>query len=80
MEMIKWCMKLKNENHSCTIAFMKEFLSEKFKKVNSDFLKKAMQARVDTQYYSDRSIDDLFYQKIKEELKKNLGDYKTSQM
>ena len=55
---------VKCENHSCSIAFMKEFLSEKFKKANSDFLKKAMQARIDMQYYSNRGIDEQFYQKM----------------
>lgn len=55
---------VKCENHSCSIAFMKEFLSEKFKKADSDFLKKAMQARVDMQYYSNRGIDEEFYQKM----------------
>lgn len=55
---------VKCENHSCTIAFMKEFLSGKFKKVDSYFLKKAMQARVDMQYYSNKGIDDEFYQKM----------------
>lgn len=55
---------VKCENHSCSIAFMKEFLPEKFKKADSDFLKKSMQARVDIQYYSNRGIDEQFYQKM----------------
>lgn len=55
---------VKCENHSCSIAFMKEFLSEKFKKTDSNFLKKAMQARVDLQYYSNRGVNDEFYQKM----------------
>ena len=55
---------VKCENHSCSIAFMKDFLPKKFEKVDSDFLKKAMHARIDMQYYSNRGIDDQFYQKM----------------
>ena len=55
---------VKCENHSCSTSFMKEYLSEKFKKNDPDFLKKSMNARIDTQYYSDRHIADEFYQKM----------------
>ena len=58
---------VKCENHSCSIAFMKEFLSEKFKKTDIDFLKKSMKARIDTQYYSNRIISAELHQKMLED-------------
>lgn len=55
---------VKCENHSCSIAFMKEHLSQRFEKGEHDFLKDSMKARVDMQYYSNRDIDGQLYLKI----------------
>ena len=58
---------VKCEIHSCTIAFMKEFLTEHYSKEDIDLIEKAQKARIDAQYYSDRSISDELYQKIQQQ-------------
>jgi hypothetical protein len=55
---------VKCENHSCSISFMREFLSDWFLTTEPDFLMKSMHARVDVQYYSNRQIEDKFYQEL----------------
>jgi uncharacterized protein (UPF0332 family) len=55
---------VKCENHSCSISFMREFLSNRFLTTEPDFLMKSMHARVDVQYYSNRQIEDKFYQEL----------------
>ena len=55
---------IKCEIHSCTIAFMEEFLSGHFTSEEIAFVYKSEKARNDLQYYSDRPISDEMYAKI----------------
>lgn len=55
---------IKCENHTCTILFMKELLSEFFSPEECKLLKESMKARVDSQYYTNREVADDFYQSI----------------
>ena len=57
---------VKSEIHSCTIAFMKEYLSEYFSEDEIGLIKMAQKARIDLQYYSDRNVSKETYNKIKE--------------
>ncbi|MFH1511506.1 MAG: HEPN domain-containing protein [Candidatus Woesearchaeota archaeon] len=52
---------IKCENHSCTIEFMKKYLSGHFTEEEQTLLKESMEARVDAQYYSDRPADEKLY-------------------
>ena len=56
---------VKCENHICTIEFMKICLKDFFSSDDIALLQKAMTARVDVQYYTDRTVDEITYQKIK---------------
>lgn len=56
---------IKCENHSCTIVFMKQCLSQFFVEDEVSLLQSAMTARVDVQYYTDRTVDEKQYKKIK---------------
>jgi uncharacterized protein (UPF0332 family) len=47
---------VKSEIHACTIKFAKIFLNSYFIDKNLDLLKKAMKARIDLQYYTNRTI------------------------
>lgn len=58
---------IKCEVHACTIEFMKRFLSEYFTKEDCTFLEKAMKARIDVQYYVDRTVSDEQYRKMLKE-------------
>ena len=51
---------IKCEIHSCTIEFMKRFLSAHFSRNEYKFLDRSLQARIDTQYYVDRNVKDEF--------------------
>jgi|SRR3989344_6982112 len=52
---------IKCENHTCSILFMKEILSEFFNLDEYKFLKESMKARIDSQYYTDRNVSNDFY-------------------
>ena len=52
---------IKCENHSCSILFMKEILSEFFTLEEYKFLKESMKARIDSQYYTNRDVSNDFY-------------------
>lgn len=54
---------IKSEIHSCTLAFMNEFL-EDFTKEEIDFITRSKKARNDIQNYSDRNISDELYEMI----------------
>ncbi len=56
---------VKCENHVCTIEFMKVCLKDFFSNGDADLLHKAMIARVDVQYYTDRFVDEKTYQNLK---------------
>ena len=55
---------IKCEIHSCTIAFMKEFLDEYFTREECSLLENSLNARVNAQYYIDRKVPDSFYEKM----------------
>ena len=50
--------------HSCTIEFAKMFLKEFFEENELDFTEDSLKARVDSQYYIDRTIPDEQYNKM----------------
>lgn len=47
---------IKCEIHSCTIEFAKEYLTEHFSEQDLTFIKKALKARTDSQYYVDKAV------------------------
>ena len=55
---------VKCEIHSCTIEFAKRFLNEYFGEEELDFIEDSLKARVDSQYYVDRTVPDSQYQKM----------------
>ena len=55
---------IKCEIHSCTISFMKNFLDTYFTIEESELIEKSQNARIDTQYYSDRNISDNLYNEM----------------
>lgn len=58
---------IKCEIHSCTIEFAKRFLKEYFEDVELNFIEDSLKARVDSQYYIDRTVPDEQYQKMLQE-------------
>ena len=48
---------VKCEIHSCSLEFMKSFLSELYGQGDIEMINKAMKARIDLQYYADRPVD-----------------------
>ncbi|MEK6815990.1 MAG: HEPN domain-containing protein [Nanoarchaeota archaeon] len=55
---------IKCEIHSCTIAFAKRFLKDFFSEEDLDFAEDSMKARIDSQYYVDRTVPDEQYAKM----------------
>ncbi|MFH1637280.1 MAG: HEPN domain-containing protein [Candidatus Woesearchaeota archaeon] len=55
---------VKCEIHSCTIEFAKRFLREYFEETELDFTENSLKARVDSQYYTDRTVPDEQYNKM----------------
>jgi len=55
---------IKCENHSCTIEFMKRFLSKYFSDDDIKLIKDSMGLRIDAQYYVDRTISEIKYKKL----------------
>lgn len=55
---------IKCEIHSCTIAFAKRFLREFFSEEDIDFTEDSLKARIDSQYYIDRTVPDEQYNKM----------------
>jgi uncharacterized protein (UPF0332 family) len=55
---------VKCEIHSCTIEFTKRFLKEYFEQTELDFIEDSLKARVDSQYYIDRTVPDEQYNKM----------------
>lgn len=55
---------VKCEIHSCTIEFAKRFLKEYFEKTELDFAEDSLKARVDSQYYINRTVPDEQYNKM----------------
>ncbi|MCK5449378.1 HEPN domain-containing protein [Candidatus Pacearchaeota archaeon] len=52
---------VKCEIHSCTIEFTKRFLKEYFEEIELDFTEDSLKARIDSQYYVDRTVPDEQY-------------------
>ena len=55
---------IKCEIHSCTIAFAKRFLTEFLSEDDLDFTEDSLKARIDSQYYIDRTVPDEQYNKM----------------
>ena len=55
---------IKCEIHSCTIEFAKRFLKDYFKEEELDFIEDSLKARIDSQYYIDRTVPDEQYNKM----------------
>ena len=55
---------IKCEIHSCTIEFAKRFLKEFFSEEELDFMEDSFKARIDSQYYVDRTVPDEQYNKM----------------
>lgn len=55
---------IKCEIHACTIEFAKRFLGEFFSEEELDFTEDSLKARIDSQYYVDRTVPDEQYQKM----------------
>lgn len=55
---------IKCEIHSCTIEFAKCFLVDYFDKDDMRFLESSLKARIDSQYYIDRTVPDAQFEKM----------------
>ena len=55
---------VKCEIHSCTIVFAKRFLNDFFEESEINFIEDSLKARVDSQYYIDRTVPDEQYNKM----------------
>ncbi len=55
---------VKCEIHSCTIEFAKRFLKDYFNEEELDFTEDSLKARIDSQYYVDRTVPDEQYNKM----------------
>lgn len=55
---------VKCEIHSCIIEFAKRFLKDFFEINELDFTEDSLKARVDSQYYIDRTVPDEQYNKM----------------
>jgi len=49
---------IKCEIHSCTIEFAKRFLRDYFNEKDLNFIEDSLKARIDSQYYIDRTVPD----------------------
>lgn len=52
------------EIHSCTIEFAKQFFNEYFGSGEIEFVEDSLKARIDSQYYVDRTVPDSQYRKM----------------
>ncbi len=50
------------EIHSCTIEFARQFLKEYFSKEEIEFVEESLKARINSQYYVNRTVPDPKYQ------------------
>ncbi len=55
---------IKCEIHSCTIEFMKRFLRDYFSEDECKLLEDSLSARIDAQYYVNRTVPDKIYTKM----------------
>lgn len=47
--------------YSCTISFARSFLNDYFEETALDFIEDSLKARIDSQYYTDRTVPDEQY-------------------
>lgn len=55
---------IKSEIHTCTIEFMKRFLSEYFSKEENELVENSFKARIDTQYYVNKEVPNKMCDKM----------------
>ena len=55
---------IKCEIHSCTIEFAKMFLKGYFNEEDLDFIEDSLKARINSQYYVNRTVPDEQYNKM----------------
>lgn len=55
---------IKCEIHSCTIEFARQFLKEYFSKEDIEFVEESLKARINSQYYVNRTVPDLQYRNM----------------
>jgi len=55
---------IKCEIHSCTIEFAKRFLRNYFNEEDLNFIEDSLKARIDSQYYVNRTVPDEQYNKM----------------
>ena len=55
---------IKCEIHSCTIKFAKRFLKDYFNDEELEFTEDSLKARINSQYYVDRTVSDKQYNKM----------------
>ncbi len=55
---------VKCEIHSCTIEFARRFLRDFFEENEITFIEDSLKARIDSQYYVDRTVSDEHYNKM----------------
>ncbi len=55
---------VKCEIHSCTIEFMKQFLNEYFSEDELGFVEDSLKARINTQYYVDKTVPDAQFNRM----------------
>ena len=55
---------IKCEIHSCTLEFAKNFLTEFFSNDDFIFMGDSLKARIDSQYYVDRSVSDHHFKEM----------------
>ena len=55
---------VKCEIHSCTLEFTKRFLKDYFTKEEVEFVEDSLKARIDSQYYIERTVPDEQYDKM----------------
>lgn len=56
---------IKCEIHSCTVEFTKILLKEYFTEEDLDFIEDSLKARINSQYYIDRTVPDEQYNMMK---------------
>ncbi|MBL7056190.1 hypothetical protein ISS07_04715 [Candidatus Woesearchaeota archaeon] len=57
-------MGIKCEIHSCTLEFAKKFLKDYFNKEDFEFMETSLKSRIDSQYYTDRTVPDEDFDKL----------------
>lgn len=55
---------IKCEIHSCTIEFAKRFLRDYLNEEDLDFIEDSLKARIDSQYYIDKTVPDEQYNQM----------------